>query len=135
VTSIRPNRLFITDDDLDDREFLTLALERYGFTGKIATFSNGAKLLDHLSANPGEFPGLIVLDLNMPHKNGFETLTELKSNDLLKHIPVVILTSSSREADEATCKNLGSDHFFRKPSNITDYKELSEFMVDYMARG
>jgi CheY-like chemotaxis protein len=132
VASIRPNRLFITDDDVDDREFLTLALETYGFTGNISTFSNGAKLLEHLAANPGDFPALIVLDLNMPHKNGFETLAELKSNEQLRNIPVVIMTSSSREADEATCKALGSAHFFIKPSNITDYKQLSEFMLEYM---
>jgi DNA-binding response OmpR family regulator len=88
--------------------------------------------MDHLETNPQECPGLIVLDLNMPTKNGFETLAELKASEHLKKIPVVILTSSSREADAVTCKNLGSDHYFTKPSSITDYKQLSECMLAYV---
>jgi CheY-like chemotaxis protein len=128
----QPQKLFITDDDEDDREILVLALEKYGFTGDISTFINGAKLLEYLETNPGEFPGLIVLDLNMPVMNGFETLAELKANVRFKNIPVVILTSSSRQADEVTCQDLGSNHFFTKPSNVSDYRELSEFVVKHL---
>jgi CheY-like chemotaxis protein len=73
-----------------------------------------------------------VLDLNMPVMNGFETLAELKANVRFKNIPVVILTSSSRKADEVTCQDLGSNHFFTKPSNVSDYRELSEFVVKHL---
>ena len=123
--------IFITDDDADDREFLTEALSDKGFEGILKLFANGQHLMDHLERHTLSIIDLIVLDLNMPVKDGYITLTELKHNEKYKHIPVMILTSSSREDDEQFCYNLGCNHFMRKPLSLTGYRKLAEDIITY----
>ena len=123
--------LFITDDDVDDREFLTAALLQNGFREIIKEFKNGEELMNHLTANPASPADLIILDLNMPVKNGYQALKELKENDDFRNIPVIILTSSSKLEDEQYCYNLGCSNFFRKPLSFTGYIRLAEDIISF----
>jgi len=125
--------IVIADDDQDDQDFIKDALKRNSFSGAIQCVSDGEQLLKYLKEVPAR-PGLILLDLNMPLKDGYQTLQELKTDPLLKNIPTVILTSSSRHEDEQQCYNLGCDKFYRKPMSVTDYRNiagevLSEFVM------
>jgi len=121
--------LLITDDDRDDREFLTEALTQTGFPGVIRVFENGEELMNHLTSSPRLNAELIVLDLNMPLKNGYETLKELKQHSILKDITVVILTSSSRLQDEKYCYDLGCKYFLKKPLNYSGYVDVAKEII------
>lgn len=123
--------IFIVDDDMDDREFIIQALQTAGFPGPLKGFINGARVLDHLYANLSEIPALLVLDLNMPVKDGFDTLRELKSQDTFRGIPVMVLTSSGRKADKDTCIALGCEYFHNKPMDFSSYKDLANFVIRY----
>jgi DNA-binding response OmpR family regulator len=79
--------LFIADDDTDEHVFLADALKQRHFNDSMQAFINGQDLLNYLLKQESSiFPDIVLLDLNMPVKDGYTTLKELKSNDLLKHI-------------------------------------------------
>jgi CheY-like chemotaxis protein len=87
--------------------------------------SNGKLLMDRLHQTDNEKPDVIVLDLNMPLKNGFEALKEIKNSPSLSAIPVIILTASSNKQDEIRCLELGCNFFYTKPSTMNDYRPLA----------
>jgi CheY-like chemotaxis protein len=92
------------------------------------TFHNGLVLLNYLKNNEA-IPDLIVLDINMPIKNGFLTLHELRLDPLLANIPVIMLTSSARKEDEERCHQMGCRSFIRKPDSMQDYITLAERLL------
>jgi CheY-like chemotaxis protein len=124
--------VFIVDDDPDDREsirdaFVANKHNNYDFV----FMHNGEQLLQHLNAKKQDhLSSLILLDLNMPGKNGQDVLKEIKSNSLLQPIPVVVLTTSSSEKDRETSYELGANCFVTKPDS---YKGLME-VTDSIAR-
>lgn len=126
--------IYLVDDDPDDREIFSLALLDEGYKGPVIQFINGKKLLDHLVTSPSELPSLFILDLNMPVKNGVDTLRELKSKNLYQYIPVMILTSSSRESDESACWELGCEYYHTKPIEFSEYKKLATAAIEYADR-
>lgn len=116
--------VLLADDDFDDLELVKEAFYKSGFQGSIATALNGQLLMDQLH-HSAERPDLILLDLNMPLKSGFEALKEIKQDPLLKSIPVMILTASSRKEDELKCFELGCISFWRKPVTMDEYNTLA----------
>jgi CheY-like chemotaxis protein len=114
--------VYLVDDDSEDLEIVQEALIQHSYKGPVSTAANGLALLTELT-NPKSpsRPDVIVLDLNMPLKDGFATLKEIKSNPALKNIPIIILTASSNKADEIKCFELGCSFFFTKPNRIPDY--------------
>jgi CheY-like chemotaxis protein len=128
--------VLLVDDDPDDREIVQEALYRNNYKGKIGTANNGQVLMDQLASVQAdkEKPDLILLDLNMPLKNGFEVLSELKSHPSLKSIPVIILTASSSKEDEIRCFELGCNMFWNKPSSIDEYNSLVAVMINFLEK-
>lgn len=118
--------IFIADDDEEDISLLKDNLTERNAMVNCVTFHNGLVLLNYLKTNIDALPDLIVLDINMPIKNGFLTLHELKQNALLKSIPVIMLTSSVRPEDEARCMQMGCRVLFKKPGSLLDYIDLAE---------
>ena len=116
--------VYLVDDDTDDLELIQEALHRNHYTGPIATALNGLALMNALSKPKRILPRLILLDLNMPLKNGFEVLQEIKSDTDLKAIPVVVLTASRKAEDEKRCYALGCNLFQSKPDTIIEYNKL-----------
>jgi len=115
--------VFLVDDDEDDIAFVREALSIHSYKGPVDTANNGRVLLEKL-VKPKATPDVIVMDLNMPVKNGFETLQEIKTHPTLKDIPVIILTASSSKNDEARCFDLGCSYFYCKPVSLKDYVPL-----------
>jgi chemotaxis family two-component system response regulator Rcp1 len=76
-------------------------------------------------------PHLIMLDLNMPRKDGRAVLTQVKSNVALKRIPVVIFTTSRASADIAGCHELGANSYVSKPDNLSGYRSAVSAIADY----
>jgi len=112
----------MADDDEDDRLMTKEALEESRVANDIRFVTNGEELLDYLYRR-GEYsdpeksprPGLILLDLNMPKKDGREALREIKADPDLRQIPVVILTTSKDEEDIIRSYDLGVNSFITKP--------------------
>lgn len=127
--------VYLVDDDVDDLQIIQEALTHNNYSGPIKTALNGQVLMTDLhKPNGAPGPAVIVLDLNMPLKNGFDVLREIKDNPSLSHIPVIILTASTSKNDEIRCMELGCAAFFRKPYNLTDYdpiiKAVKKFIFD-----
>jgi len=117
--------VIIADDDDDDKSLITNALMENGIKHEnIILTSDGAELLDVLKDFETR-PCLVLLDLNMPRKDGFKALAEIKADNMIKHVPVIIFTTSNSGKDILTTYKLGSNTFFTKPSY---YHELVELM-------
>jgi len=114
--------ILLADDDSDDRMFFDDAVTSLGLNIRLTAAKDGAKLMDLLLANTDELPEMLFLDLNMPFKNGFQCLTEIRNNFLLKDIFVVIYstTANPREIEEAF--NLRANLFIQKPNTFTALK-------------
>lgn len=114
--------ILIADDDHEDRQMIIEALQESRVLNSLHSVNDGEDLMDYL-LHRGKFedkekfpqPGLILLDLNMPRKDGREALKEIKSHPQLKQIPVVVLTTSKAEEDIFKTYNLGVNSFITKP--------------------
>ncbi len=121
---IKPLHLLLADDDKDDRFFFKKALEELPVATQLTTVENGEKLIHFLTENNQSLPDALFLDLNMPRKNGLECLLEIKNNEKLKHLPVIVLsTSLNREVVDLLYKT-GAYYYARK----TDMMELSKVL-------
>ena len=113
--------VYLVDDDEEDLELVQEALVLNCYTGPIKKASDGAKLMDLLQDGDDRQPNVIVMDLNMPRKDGFSALQEIKTHPIYKSIPVIILTSSAAKSDKLKCFELGCDSFFTKPTRMDEY--------------
>lgn len=118
----RPIVILLADDDEEDRMLAAGALEESRVVNDLRFVEDGEELLDYLYhrgayAEPGSAPtpGLILLDLNMPRKDGREALREIKADPELRRIPVVVLTTSKAEEDIYRTYDLGANSFITKP--------------------
>jgi CheY-like chemotaxis protein len=126
----------ITDDDPDDRELLGEACRECDIAHPLTYFLNGAALLDGLRAQASgadsgqSLPVLVLLDLNMPVMDGFQTLTEIRRDPRLQHLPVVILSTSRAEDDHHRSVQLGATAFFSKPADFHSLLDLVRHLRD-----
>lgn len=116
--------VYLVDDDIDDLEIVQEAFVQYGIQVPIGVFYNGQALMDRLLEDAQAKPDVIILDLAMPLKDGFEVLQEVKTHPLIRTIPIVVLTSSENKADELRCFQLGCNFFFNKPNSMQEYETL-----------
>jgi len=117
--------ILIADDDIDDREIVRDALLIANPELNCVFIENGEHLLEHLRSD-GE-AALILLDLNMPGKDGREALKELKTDANLRTIPVIVFTTSSSPRDRNTAYELGANCFITKPDTfdaLTDFARM-----------
>ena len=118
----RPITILLADDDADDRMMAGEALAESRLANDLRFVEDGEELMDYLHrrgryAPPADAPrpGLILLDLNMPRKDGREALGEIKGDPELRKIPVVVLTTSQAEEDIYRTYDLGVNSFITKP--------------------
>ena len=115
--------ILIAEDDADDRFLLHAAFEENGFTDRLHFVENGVEALDYLqslcnNANEPVLPKFMLLDLNMPKKDGREVLKELKQHPELKKIPVVIFSTTNNEQEMRRCYELGANSYITKPNSF-----------------
>jgi CheY-like chemotaxis protein len=132
ITS-KPFRILIADDDYEDFLLIKNTFDSNQLNVELSHVEDGQYLIDILKAQGkynkfGELPNLILLDLNMPRKNGFEVLKEIKDNDLLKKIPIIIFTTSKTIRDINQAYELGANCYISKPQTIEDWTEIIEVM-------
>jgi two-component system response regulator len=112
--------ILIAEDDPDDRFLLRTAFEESGYPNVLRFVENGVELIRHLKEATeqkprDEFPAFILLDLNMPKKDGREVLKEIKEHKTLKKIPVIIFTTTKNENEISKCYELGANSYVVKP--------------------
>jgi len=121
--------LLMADDDADDRQMTREALEESRVLNDIGFVEDGEQLMDYLHqrgryARGAQRPDLILLDLNMPRKDGREALAEIKGDPALRQIPVVILTTSKAEEDIFRSYDLGVNSYVTKPVTFQGLVEV-----------
>lgn len=114
--------ILIAEDDADDRYLIQTAFSEIGYPEQIDFVENGIELfsyLDNIYANNNHeekaLPGFILLDLNMPKKDGREVLKELKQHPVFKKIPVIVFTTTKNEIEIRRCYELGANSYVVKP--------------------
>ncbi len=117
-------QILLADDDIDDCHFFTEALEVLPVDTKLKIVNDGVELMDYLSENTEQLPHVLFLDINMPRKNGFECLSEIKHHEQMKDLPVIMFsTSNERDKINILFKN-GADVYIRKPSNFAQLVQV-----------
>ncbi|MHA6289321.1 response regulator [Maricaulis sp. CAU 1757] len=135
------NRLFtilMVDDDPDDRLLFKEACEEVRLRNPLEFLENGEQLLDYLKRRGNyadqkdkPYPGIVLLDLNMPLKDGREALEEIKADADLRHIPVIILTTSKDEDDILSSYGLGASSYIVKPISLDRLMRVVNSIGEY----
>lgn len=136
--NIQDRPIVIADDSMADRRLAITALKQINAPNPLHEVKDGEELMDYL-LHRGEFanrpaspsPALILLDLNMPRKNGLEALKEIKSQPELRQIPVVMLTTSQTEWDIVKSYDLGVNSYVSKPVDFDQFLVAMQSMGDY----
>lgn len=118
------NNVFLADDDAEDCEIFAEALKEVNAEAKLTASKNGHELMTLLHMPPQPLPDIIFLDLNMPIKNGYQCLKEIRENPSLKDYIVVIFTTSSLQEDIDLMYRLGANLYITKPSDFDKLKEV-----------
>lgn len=133
-----PITILLADDDEEDRMFIQDALEESRLLNDLYCVEDGEELMDYLHrrgayAPPVEAPrpGLILLDLNMPRKDGREALAEIKQAPSLRQIPIIVLTTSKAEEDLFRSYDLGVNSFITKPVTFEGLVEVMRTIGRY----
>lgn len=135
--AIHPITILIAEDDPDDQLLTREALEESRIANTIHFVEDGQELLDYLRHN-GAYaqtapprPDLILLDLNMPRKDGREALAEIKTDSNLHMIPVVVLTTSKADEEVVRAYNLGANSFIVKPVSFEGLVHAVRVLTEY----
>jgi CheY-like chemotaxis protein len=141
----RPITILMADDDEDDRDLTRDALENAECVEQMDFVADGQELVDYLRGNgpfasaeaPGQRPtqpSIILLDLNMPRKDGREALAEIKGDEDLRHIPVVVLTTSRDDIDVRRAYDLGANSYITKPVTGSKLETMLDRLAEYWSQ-
>ena len=134
VTS--PLNILLADDDMDDRIFFEKALQEIPLATTLSMVHNGEQLMEYLAVYANPLPDILFLDLSMPRKTGFECLAEIKENEKLKALTVIMFTTSfTRGFDlednlKVTLNRMGAYDYIRKPSDFNELKQIIEKILN-----
>lgn len=142
---MRPNKnagnlitILIADDDPDDRDLTRDALKECRLANDVHFVHDGEELMDYLNRKGAyeqlagmPLPGLILLDLNMPRKDGREALKEIKVDPVLRRIPIVVLTTSKAEEDILRTYDLGVNSYVTKPVTFDSLVDTIKILGRY----
>ena len=137
TSASKPVVILMADDDADDRLLAQDALAECRLATDLHFVENGEELMDYLGRR-GKYskanaprPGLILLDLNMPRKDGREALREIRADPELKRIPVVVLTTSKADTDISKIYDLGANSFIAKPVTFDSLVNVMKIIGSY----
>jgi two-component system response regulator len=134
----QPIRILVAEDDADDRMMIRDAFEESRLGNPVDFVEDGVQLMSyllregeykHLTEQP--YPGFILLDLNMPRKDGRTALREIKESPILQRVPIVILTTSKAEEDIVRTYDLGVNSFICKPVTFDSLVEIVKTLSHY----
>ena len=138
MSQAKPITILMAEDDPDDRLLTEEAFSEALLANDLRFVEDGEELMDYLyrrgkyaDASNSPHPGLILLDLNMPRKDGREALEEIKANPNLRRIPIVVLTTSKAEEDILRTYDLGVSGFITKPVQFESLVEVVKVLGKY----
>ncbi|HTA61179.1 MAG TPA: response regulator [Bacteroidia bacterium] len=129
---INPNTSFnilLADDDVDDHTFFKEALKDFSLPTNLTWVHNGDELMQLLTNQANTLPNVLFMDLNMPRKNGFECLSEIKLNDKLKNLPIIIYSTSFHKVIADKLHKNGANYYISKPTEISELKTAVQKMI------
>jgi CheY-like chemotaxis protein len=130
--------IVLVDDDRSDQDLFMMAMQEVAANYKISFARNGEELFELLArfSAINKLPSVIFMDLNMPVKDGRETLSQLKASDQYKKIPVFIYTTSSSKEDVAQCYDKGANLYLNKPYDyetlIKGLRSICQLIPDFL---
>ena len=130
IMSLKHLNILLADDDMDDCLFFQAALDGLSLSTNLTTVHDGEQLMHYLTNGvkvdnvEPELPDLLFLDINMPRKNGKECLAEIKLNNKLKQLPVIMFSTSYEKEVVNLLYNDGAQYFIRKPSEFSQFKKI-----------
>jgi CheY-like chemotaxis protein len=138
MRAAKPITILMADDDPDDRQMTREAFEESRLANDLRFVEDGAELMDYLcrrnqytDPDSSPRPGLILLDLNMPKKDGRQALSEIKANPSLRNIRVVVMTTSKAEEDILRTYDLGASSYVTKPVTFAALVDVITTMGRY----
>ena len=133
--TLKQLNIFLADDDFDDCLFFKSIVDEFPLSTLLTDVHDGEQLMELLTNDTKVLPHILFLDLNMPRKNGFECLAEIKLNDKLKALPVIMYsTSSEQNVIDRLYKN-GAQHFIQKPSDFLQFQRVIHYVLTLIVRG
>lgn len=136
---MKPKHILLVDDSPRDTEMALEALQHYHIANKVVALRDGAEALDYLhrrgefAGREGSNPAVILLDLKMPKVDGLEVLRDVKTDPVLKVIPVVMMTSSREEQDLVRSYELGANAYVVKPLSFHEFVEAVKVVGAFWA--
>jgi CheY-like chemotaxis protein len=124
--------IFLADDDEDDCLLFQEALNEISFHTRLVTARDGEKLMNQLGEDG--LPDVLFLDLNMPRKDGFQCLLEIKQDEKFKHLPVIIFSTSFQPDAVNTLYENGAQYYVRKPSNFEHFRKVIHYVLTILAK-
>jgi CheY-like chemotaxis protein len=116
--------ILLADDDKDDSILFQDILDELPLSTRLTTVFNGEQLMQFLNETKEQLPDVLFLDLNMPRKNGFDCLSEIKRSEKLKSLSVVIFSTSYEPEIVSLLYKNGAQYYIRKPNSYTQLKKL-----------
>jgi len=129
MSSLTKVRVLLADDDNDDCVLFKEALEELPLSTSLTILNDGDQLMKFLLKDTTPLPHVLFLDINMPRKNGLECLVEIKLNDKLKALPVILCSTSSEQVIIDHLYQNGAQHFIRKPSDFLQFKRVIHYSL------
>ena len=128
-----PLNIMLADDDPDELYLFEEALIVLPIATNLKTFPDGVRLMDYLSQNSEHLPDILFLDINMPRKNGFECLKEIKCNEKLMQIPVIIYSTALGDENVNSYYQNGANDFLQK-GYFSELEKCFEKILKLMAK-
>ncbi len=131
--SLKQLYVLLADDDMDDCLFFREAVEELLVSTKLTAVHDGEQLMHLLVTETNALPDVLFLDINMPRKNGFDCLTEIKMSAKLKQLPVIMFSTSFEQEVVNLLYQNGAQHFIRKPSEFSQFKKIIQQTLTMIA--
>lgn len=133
--NLKQLNILLADDDTDDCIFFKKALTELDLTTNLTALHDGEQVMEFLINKGDDFPDVLFLDLNMPRKNGFECLSEIKSNAKLINLPVIVFSTSFEQSVVNSLYENGAQYFIRKPAAFSQFKNIILKSLTLIAQG
>jgi two-component system, chemotaxis family, response regulator Rcp1 len=128
----RPKEILVVEDSVTDTKMVLWALDKNKHGKSVVTLIDGDQAMAYLRKREDGFePDLILLDLNLPRKDGWQVLAECKADPLLKGIPIVVFSTSQAESDIKRCYELGANSFISKPFDLDEFQRAIALIENY----
>ena len=132
--NLKQLNILLADDDTDDCNFFKITLEKFLHPTRLTAVHDGEQLMELLTNETYELPDVIFLDINMPRKNGFECLSEIKLSKKLKQLPVIMFSTSLEQEVVNLLYRNGAQYFIRKPAEFSLFKKIIQQTITLIAQ-